>query len=86
LTAQTIAAPEQLIRALEAIREQGFSGDTGEYADGVRASAAPVLDRFGDCTAALSVPFVDADDPARSKQIRDGVVDAASGVSHSIDV
>ncbi len=41
--------------------------DSGEYVDGVRAFAAPIRDGFGECIAAVSVPFVIPTDPQEPK-------------------
>jgi DNA-binding IclR family transcriptional regulator len=81
ITPLTITDPVQLSAALELIRERGFAEDRGEYVEGVRAFAAPVMSRFCECVAAISVPFVDTPDSGRADGIMAAVVRAGHELS-----
>jgi DNA-binding IclR family transcriptional regulator len=80
-TPRTITNPGQLKAQLGLIRSQGWSEDSGEYAEGVHAIAAPVFDAFDDLAAAVSVPFVSVADAGRFVRVRDEVVEAGREIS-----
>lgn len=84
VTAATITDPEALARALDEIRARGVAMDRGEFADGVHAVAAPVMDRDGACLAAVSVPFLPGPNRARTEEIAQAVVRAAGRVSREL--
>ncbi len=81
LTPNTITDPAALADALEQVRTNGYSEDLGEYVDGVRAVAAPVMNGFGECLAAVSVPFLASADPARAEAVKAAVIDAGRELS-----
>jgi DNA-binding IclR family transcriptional regulator len=83
-TSRTIVARAALIASLDHIRAAGLAEDDGEYADGVRAVAAPVLDAAANCIAAVSVPFVAGVDPARAARIRLAVAAAGKALSRQL--
>ncbi|MBD9529862.1 IclR family transcriptional regulator [Paracoccus sp. PAR01] len=56
-TERTLSDPQELLAELEKIRQQGWSNDPGEFDLSVRAYAAPIKNRQGQVTAALSIPF-----------------------------
>jgi DNA-binding IclR family transcriptional regulator len=60
LTPQTIVTMPRLREELRATRDRWFAFDAGESTEGLHCVAAPVLDRGGDCVAAISasVPVV----------------------------
>jgi IclR family KDG regulon transcriptional repressor len=55
LTARTITRRADLLAELEAIRQRGYSTDSGESTIGIECLAAPVLDVRGEVTAAISI-------------------------------
>lgn len=57
-TQYTITDPDDMRKELETIRHQGFAEDKGEYIEGVRALACPVMDYLERVVAALSVPYL----------------------------
>ncbi len=57
-TPNTIAVPDKLKESLDAIVRQGFSEDSEEYIEGIRALACPVFDSRGRVVAALSIPYL----------------------------
>lgn len=54
-TAKTITSQARLESALAGIREQGFAVDDGEFEEGVRCLAAPILNDGGVSLAAISI-------------------------------
>ncbi len=54
-TPKTITTPERMERELERIRERGYAVDDGEFEEGVRCLAAPILNGEGTALAALSI-------------------------------
>jgi DNA-binding IclR family transcriptional regulator len=54
-TKRTITSPRALQRELELVHSRGWARAVGELEEGLHAVAAPVLDGFGRCRAALSV-------------------------------
>lgn len=54
-TDTTITDPDELIRQLDQVRQQGFAFDYGEHEQDVRCIAAPIFDSEGQVIAALSV-------------------------------
>lgn len=85
LTHRTIVDPEQLILALEVVREQGYATDDEERGIGVRCVAAPIYDHRGAATAALSVsgPIFRMTD-ATLPGVREQVVAAAWRISSEL--
>lgn len=55
LTARTVTDRAELRRQLEGTRRRGWCSGVGEYEDGLNGVAAPVLDAFGHCRAAICV-------------------------------
>ncbi|WP_134682316.1 IclR family transcriptional regulator [Paracoccus ravus] len=56
-TERTLSDPQELLTELDQIRQQGWSIDPGEFDLSIRACAAPIRNRQGQVTAALSIPF-----------------------------
>jgi len=54
-TPNTICSLDQLLTALNDVRQQGFSFDDEEHEIGIRCVGAPILDHRGSVVAALSV-------------------------------
>lgn len=54
VTEHTITDPAKLEQEFERIRQQGYSTDVAEYAEGVACASAPVLDN-GHITAAITI-------------------------------
>ncbi len=54
-TRRTITSARALQRELELVRSRGWARAVGELEEGLHAVAAPVVDGFGRCRAALSV-------------------------------
>ncbi|WP_376093615.1 IclR family transcriptional regulator [Roseomonas sp. CCTCC AB2023176] len=84
VTAATITDPAVLRSELDEVAARGWAEDRGEFADGVRAVAAPILGPDGRIAAALSVPYLMATPKARADGIRKAVVGAAAVLSNSI--
>jgi IclR family acetate operon transcriptional repressor len=55
LTDATITDVDDLVHALDAVRQRGWALDDGESADEARGVAAPIFDHTGACVAALGV-------------------------------
>jgi len=55
LTEHSIPDPECLSGSLESVRKNGYAVDNEEFKHGVRCVAAPVMDRKGMVTAAVSI-------------------------------
>lgn len=55
LTARTVIDRAELRRQLEGTRRRGWCSGVGEYEEGLNGVAAPVLDAFGHCRAAICV-------------------------------
>ena len=81
-TTRTIVDPKKLAAELRKIRRQGWSQDAGEYSNGVHAFAAPIRDAHGKVIAAVSIPYLDARDVARSAKIRAAVIATAAAISN----
>lgn len=56
-TDKTILTPEELLVALDMVKQQGFGEDNEEQEEGLRCIAVPVFDRFGVVIAGLSISF-----------------------------
>jgi DNA-binding IclR family transcriptional regulator len=70
LTPKTISAPEELRKALVAIRSDGFAIDAEEVLENLRCIAMPVRDRHDGVVAAVSVSRqLDARDNADESRI-----------------
>lgn len=54
---RTLSDRHDLLTELEKIRQQGWSHDPGEFDLSIQAYAAPIRNRQGQVTAALSIPF-----------------------------
>lgn len=54
-TNQTITEPEELKKAVDAVRRTGYSFDEGECEEGARCIAAPIRDYTGGIVAGISV-------------------------------
>lgn len=54
-TDKTITTREELYEELETIRERGFAVNRGEFREGLRSIAAPILDESGNPLGGLSV-------------------------------
>jgi len=55
-TERTITSRSELERQLEGFRQQGYGFDDEEYEAGIRAVAAPILNRDGRVLAAIGMP------------------------------
>ena len=55
MTAQTLTSRQQLMKACQLIRHQGYSTDNEEYIAGLLAVAVPVFDETGKMRAALAL-------------------------------
>ncbi len=77
LTRQTISDRALLLAELAHIRAEGVAEDRGEFAEGICAIAAPVMDATGGCPAVVSVPFLAAEPAWRIREIRRAVIAAA---------
>jgi DNA-binding IclR family transcriptional regulator len=55
-TDKTITSRSELERQLEGFQQQGYGFDDEEYEAGIRAVAAPILNRDGQAIAAISMP------------------------------
>lgn len=80
-TARTIVDRAVLAKEFVRIRSLGYATDDGEYAEGVRAVAAPVLDGTGGCVAAVSVPYAAGTDAKRAAKIKTAVIAAGKELS-----
>ncbi|HEY3983771.1 DNA-binding transcriptional regulator KdgR [Cedecea sp.] len=56
-TERTICSTDELLPALDCVREQGFGEDNEEQEEGIRCVAVPVFDRFGVVVAGMSISF-----------------------------
>ena len=54
-TDKTITNPDELLKELALIRQQGFAFDDEEKTSGMRCIAAPILNFFGETVAGISV-------------------------------
>jgi DNA-binding IclR family transcriptional regulator len=54
-TAKTVTDPQRLREEVEQVRARGYAHEDGEYQEGVRGFAAPVLAPSGEAVAALGV-------------------------------
>ncbi len=54
-TQRTMVAPRHLAAELVRVKEEHLGHDSEETVDGITCVAAPILDRFGECVAAISV-------------------------------
>ncbi len=55
LTGRTITDPDELIKELMKVRQQGYALDDGEFAEGLRCVGAPIVDEDGLTRFAISV-------------------------------
>ncbi len=69
-TPRTLTQPPALIRELTAIVERGVARDNEETIPGISCVGAPIVDRLGECVAAISVC-------APTSQLRAPAVEAA---------
>ncbi|MEO9612186.1 MAG: IclR family transcriptional regulator [Nitratireductor sp.] len=60
LTPATVTDPADLASSLQDIIADGIGFDRGEHALGIHAIAVPVFDETGACAAALSIPYLAA--------------------------
>ena len=67
-TDHTIIDADALYETLARVRELGYAVDDEEYADGVRAVAAPVRDMHGTVIGAVSVPFIAGDSEGKKQK------------------
>jgi DNA-binding IclR family transcriptional regulator len=81
LTPNTITDPVMLEAAVENIRSVGFAEDHGEYLDGVKAVAAPIVDALGDCLGAISAPYIGDADMDRSDRIKKAIIAGGKTIS-----
>jgi len=58
LTSRTIADPEQLLKAIELVREEGYAWVDGELDDAICGLAVPVRDQEGNVIAAMNVSLL----------------------------
>lgn len=84
-TSRTLTAPEAYIETLEEVRRAGYAVDDEEYLEGVRAVAAPVLDRSGLVVAALyAVGFSSRLTPERMRMLTRLVPATARRISRQL--
>lgn len=81
-TPHTIAAGDELMRALEGIRAGGYATAIEELEIGLNSVAAPIFDRSGRAVAAISLsgPAYRMT-PARLEEVRPDVVETAQRIS-----
>jgi len=83
-TERTITNREAFAETLAQIRARGWGEDTGEFAAGICSVAAPVFGPERRCVAAISIPFLHDERPARIRRLRDGTVEAGARLSEAI--
>lgn len=83
-TPHTITARRAFAAVLAAVHKDGVAEDAGEFVDGVCAVAAPVFDAAGACVAALSIPYLAGERPARRQALKDGVLACAARVTRQL--
>ncbi|MBV8105553.1 MAG: IclR family transcriptional regulator [Hyphomicrobiales bacterium] len=83
-TSRTLTDPGRLRTELARIRRQGWAQDRGEYAPGIHAFAAPILDRNATIVAALSVPFIAGATADHMERLRVAVVATAKALSGAL--
>jgi IclR family pca regulon transcriptional regulator len=72
---------DELHRALERVRDQGWAEGDGEVIEGARTLAVPLRDRTGEVVAALAVTA----EPSRLEgESRDQALDALRQAAHSL--
>jgi DNA-binding IclR family transcriptional regulator len=81
VTGATVTDPAILAKVLAEVRRSGIARDEAEFAEGVHALAAPVVDAGGACVAAVSAAFLQAESEARRKGIEAAVRGAAAELS-----
>lgn len=81
-TNNTITDPIKLAAEFQKIRDIGYAEDNEEHEEGVRCLAAPIRDRHGDVTAAISLsgPRVRIID-SRIEALKDLILSAAGEIS-----
>lgn len=85
MTARTITDREMLERELIAVRRQGYAIDDREIMDSLRCVAAPIYDRNGDVTYAISVSgLVNSLQGERLDTARDELLRAAQSISFAM--
>jgi DNA-binding IclR family transcriptional regulator len=82
-TSRTVSDPTDLADELDRVRDQGYALEDGEYLEGVRGVAAPVVGPGGPVLAAMSV--VACDSPLRNCEV-DEVRAAARQASETVAV
>ena len=84
-TEKTISDPDQLRKALRAIRKQGYAFSEEEMSRGIRAIAAPIFDEEGKVSAGLTVfgPMQRFNGP-RKEQIANLVVEYSRRISQQL--
>lgn len=84
-TVYTITDAEQFKAAMANIRAQGYAVENEENEEGVRCIGAPIFDRDGNVTAALSITALSQHLPAESfPKIAALVIAAANGISQQL--
>lgn len=83
-TPATITDPAALRAELATVAARGWAEDRGEFAEGVKATAAAVIGPDGACLAALSIPYLFGVTAAREREIRRGLLRAAAELSRTL--
>jgi IclR family KDG regulon transcriptional repressor len=78
-----LVGPEQLLKELEQVSNQGYAVDDGETLTAVRCVAAPVFDASGNCCGAIGVSYLRDGGPA-TDQIAARVMRAAAKASSQL--
>ncbi|MFS0697938.1 IclR family transcriptional regulator [Streptomyces nitrosporeus] len=81
LTARSLTALPALEAELSAVRERGYALDTEEAFEGVCSVAAPISNRHGDVSWALSMSFLEYRLPTHGETYARAVADAARRLS-----
>lgn len=84
-TLNTITQPDTLLATLKDIRQQGYAHEDEEHFAGIRAVAAPIVDRGGRAVAAISITAPTFRiEPQRFDLWREALVKAAADVSERL--
>ncbi|RYG98997.1 MAG: IclR family transcriptional regulator [Alphaproteobacteria bacterium] len=84
-TPRTLTDPGELLSELQRIRDQGWACDRGEHGASVWAVAAPIATPSGQVIAALSIPYLAADEETdKNERLRDLVIGSALEISARI--
>lgn len=84
ITAATLTSRAALTAEFAQIRAQGYAEDRGEFADGVRALAAPVFDIDGACIAAISVPYLAGTQQEQTDRMLQALLETAKRVTRQV--